>query len=423
MRRNAPTILLTNFHSQANAGDAALLQIAAGHLRAAFDSPRLIVAANYPAEAGLRRLGVEVAPSPGALAGCFEPASPWRQLSRLAAGLLAARPGRTGHAPPGWQPLLAAYTEADLVISCAGNPFFSMGRFGWPLLVSASALWLALRCQKPLYLLPQSLGPFRRPWEARLMSSLCRRARLVFVREPLSLRQAQGWGLPAARLRPAPDLAFDFPPAGAGEAAACLRRWGWSPHIPAAGVTALPRLTRALTAESLEAAYRALGIALGRLCGEHGVRLFFFPQSSGPTTAEDDRLAARRVMARLPPAASAVLIDEPLEPALLKACYGQMQRFIASRLHSGIFALGMGTPALFIGYLSKTRGVLESLGLQDWLVELEAACPERLSARIDALWQEGEAQRAALAGRLPLLAAEARCAASQIAEDFRGNKP
>ena len=61
---------------------------------------------------------------------------------------------------------------------------------------------------------------------------------------------------------------------------------------------------------------------------------------------------------------------------------------MAARLHAGSFALGMGTPTLFLGYLTKTQGVLETLGLTDWLLPVEQASCESSAARLDALWSQ-----------------------------------
>jgi polysaccharide pyruvyl transferase WcaK-like protein len=47
----------------------------------------------------------------------------------------------------------------------------------------------------------------------------------------------------------------------------------------------------------------------------------------------------------------------------LKACYGLMNLFIATRFHSGIFAMSGGVATLFIGYNPKTKGFLKAVGL------------------------------------------------------------
>jgi colanic acid/amylovoran biosynthesis protein len=407
----SPTVLLTNFHSLANAGDAALLEVTLKHLCTSFDEPRLILSCSYPAEKGLAQLVDEAVPSPAALAGSFSGRSPLLQAASLAWGLLLSR--THGRLSAGWQRLFSAYHQASLVLSLPGNQFFSMGRFGWPLLPSVASLWLAQRPARPLYILPQSLGPFQRRWEARLVRRLFQPARQVFVRDAVSLRLAQGWGLDT-KLTLAVDPTFDQQPAAQGEALAVLRRWGYDPLVPSLGVNVLPRMVRTLNARDLDSVRSALAAGLGRLAAQE-VRLFFFAQSRGPTPQEDDRLPARQVIAALPDPGAAVLVDEYLPPALLKACYGCMDAFVASRLHAGLFALGMGVPTLFIGYLTKTRGVLETLGGLDWLIPLEEINKTILTEKLSALWQQRAFRREVLLPRLQGLAEAARLPVRLIA--------
>jgi colanic acid/amylovoran biosynthesis protein len=177
-------------------------------------------------------------------------------------------------------------------------------------------------------------------------------------------------------------------------------------------------MVHTLSASDLEATRAALGFALGQLAAK-GVHLFFFAQSRGPTSQEDDRLPARQVMAALPDPGAAVLVDAVLPPALLKACYGCMDAFVASRLHAGLFAVGMGVPTLFIGYLTKTRGVLETLGELDWLIPLEEINESVLTNKLSILWQRRDAWREALLPRLPGLAESARLPVQRIAENFQ----
>ncbi len=395
--RSSPTILLLNFHSLQNAGDAGLLEASLAGLRRVFDQPRILVSSNYPAEAGFPRLEVEAVPSVGALLGSF----PGKKI-----------------APGGWQRLWRAYDEADLVIGCAGNPFFSMGRFGWPLLLSACSVGLALSWQKPLYILPQTLGPFYRKWEQALVRGLYRSARLVFVREPLSLRLAEGWNLPPGRLHLSPDLAFDLSPARAIEAQTILQAAGCPVGRACLGVVAIPRMVRTIPIGPLQASYGLIAQGLGQLAAEKELQLVFFGQSSGPTRREDDRLAARKIMACLPDRSIATLVDEELTPAQLMACYGQMEAVLAGRLHAGIFALGMGRPVFFIGYLTKTAGLVEMLGRPEWMLPLEQLDERSLWKGLAELWEQREIRSASLPSDLAMLKSQARQPMQMIAEDY-----
>ena len=393
----SPTILMLNFHSLQNAGDAGLLEASLAGLRRVFQQPRILVSSNYPAEAGFSRLGVEPVASVGALLGSHKG-------NKLPAG--------------GWRQLLKAYQQADLVIGCPGNTFFSMGRFGRPLLPSACSVGLALCWHKPLYILPQTLGPFNRKWEERLVRALYRSARLVFVREPISLRLARRWDLQPGRLQLAPDPAFDLSPASEAEAQAILQTAGCPAQGARLGVVVIPPMVRTIPNGPLQASYGLLARVLGGLAAQYNLKLVFFAQSRGPTAREDDRLAARKVIACLPNPSTAILLEDELTPAQLMACYGQMDAVLAGRMHAGIFALGMSKPVFFIGYLTKTAGLVEMLGRPDWMLPLEQLDERSLWKGLAELWEQREIRSARLQSDLAMLKSQARQPMQMIAEDY-----
>jgi colanic acid/amylovoran biosynthesis protein len=134
---------------------------------------------------------------------------------------------------------------------------------------------------------------------------------------------------------------------------------------------------------------------------------------------EDDRLAARAVLEKTTFAPGRVkLIEERLEPALLQACYGLMDLFIATRLHSGIFSLNMGVPTIFIGYLPKSRGVLEAVGLSDCLVELKSIDEEELFRKLEMAWLERDELSRRISRTLPGILADAVRPMQQIHQDY-----
>jgi hypothetical protein len=131
------TILLVNFHSACNTGDAALLESAISQLRSAFVEPRIVVSANYPDEPYLHSLGIHVLPSFGFLIGLNKKTA-WKQVSHailgsLICGLAAFFPGAWNrsarHFSQGWRMFIDSYHRADLVVNCPGNQFFTMGTF------------------------------------------------------------------------------------------------------------------------------------------------------------------------------------------------------------------------------------------------------------------------------------------------------
>lgn len=66
------------------------------------------------------------------------------------------------------------------------------------------------------------------------------------------------------------------------------------------------------------------------------------------------------------------VLEQDLSINELLALYNKLVLLIGTRLHSTIFALTMGTPAINIGYHgTKAKGVYRSIGLDDWQFDLE----------------------------------------------------
>jgi polysaccharide pyruvyl transferase WcaK-like protein len=177
-------------------------------------------------------------------------------------------------------------------------------------------------------------------------------------------------------------------------------------------------MVRTIPISRLEASYGLLAQALSRLAAQQKLLLVFFGQSTGPSPREDDRQAARKIIACLPDPSIATLVEDELTPAQLMACYGQMDALLAGRLHAGIFALGMGKPVLFIGYLTKTAGLVEMLGRAEWMLQLEELDERSLSKGLSDLWEEREKRSASVQSDLAKLKKQAQEPIQMIAEDY-----
>ena len=156
-------ILIINVHSCHNAGDAALLQAAIDQLQDSFPGVCLTVAANDLPSVASSELDVDLIRS---FMSLFGPTGTelqrWRvgKMMRviflsLIAGIWYRLSGRVlPRLPEDVRVLVDAYGRADLVVSCPGNIFFTLGRIGLPFLVSAYTVAYALLLAKPLYVMP-----------------------------------------------------------------------------------------------------------------------------------------------------------------------------------------------------------------------------------------------------------------------------
>jgi len=149
--------------------------------------------------------------------------------------------------------------------------------------------------------------------------------------------------------------------------------------------------------------YETAMVALIRhIIGQYGAQVALFAQCSGPTTNQDDRIVAARIAARLPEH-ELIRADVALPPELLKAAYHQLDALVATRMHSAIFAQSAGVPTLAIGYLHKSAGIMQQLGLSQHVLDIAEADEAGCIRHFDALWAERDAVRAHLATRIPAM--------------------
>jgi len=403
-------VLVLNAHSPKNAGDLAILQEVVATLRAAYPRAQLTVTMNDPDRDGLPS-GVRYVDSFMRWVVRIDQQGEWiwrKWLAPLYAGYLlcaACWYRLTGVRLLPRSPLrrgaLQAFYGADVVVVFGGGHLYARRRFN----IAFAWLWLGLvlapLMNKPLVFLPQSFGPLPGRLQRAMLRLLLQRSAFVAARElhSLGLLAAIGVRRPVLLL---PDMAFT----DAGAASEQLARLPELDALlatgdPLIGLTLMDWQTQNPRFAS-QARYEQAMLALMRHVASHGARIAVFAQCTGPTAGQDDRIIARRVTARahseqLP----VVFIDRALGPEQLRDAYSRLDALVATRMHSAIFALGSGVPCLAIGYLYKSLGIMELLGLQRFVLAIDTLDTPALIDGFDALWAERFDVRRRLAERIP----------------------
>jgi colanic acid/amylovoran biosynthesis protein len=426
-------ILVTNVHSARNAGDRALLEATLTELQAQFPGYKITIAMNDPRSYGPER-SVQVVSSfthwfqddTGAWRRWAMLAAPWLLLQSLVFALIWRWTRRRlpilGAAAQ--RRLLHAYADADLIVSCPGNFFFSGSGLGVPFLLAVAALAYGRLFGKPLYMMPQTIGPLRRRREQNTLRWLLQHVRVVLLRDEISAATVRAIGLRHPRCYVLPDIAFLY--RGDNDLALLAQAQAELGGLarPLIGVTVINWQGHDRHHARPEVYEAAVAAALRAFLQSHGGAAILFPQVCGPSEAEDDRPPGRRIAEQLCSAGlPAVALTTEATPAQLQTAYGQMDIFLGTRLHSNIFALTAGTPVLAIAYQSKTHGVMQMLGLGDWVIDIQQATPEAVTVAVEKLWQERAALRTHLQRTLPEIQRQARQATAWIRADFVGLRP
>jgi colanic acid/amylovoran biosynthesis protein len=388
-------ILIINLHSSRNAGDDVLTRVTVDLLSRNFPQARLTLAMNDPESyqgkgktvhsfmTFLKRPG---APNKNLFA------SIWYLWLSLMTVLLFRFSSKkfSGWASQSQKELLEAYFEADLVVSSAGNFLYSSGKFGIAFLIAIYTNVFAWIAGKPLYMMPQTIGPLNRRWERWLVRWLIRRMRVVFVRDAVTRDLLQSMGVWHERCRLVPDVAFHFK--GRKEPMKELESFGYdipSLNRPLMGVTLINWQAQNRLFTKQDVYETAVSNTIRAFIEKTNGTAILFSQVCGPTLAEDDRVAARRVYKSLADLGNHVIqIDNVLPSDLLKSAYGLMDIFMGTRLHSNIFAMSEGTPAIMIQYQYKTLGIAQMLSLSHWVIDINEISSEKLTQKLFELWDQ-----------------------------------
>jgi colanic acid/amylovoran biosynthesis protein len=421
-------ILLINVHSFHNAGDHALTQVAIQQLKSRFPDCQLTLIMDDPESfAGDEKVI-------GSFFTWLKTARKGQEPRWVLRNLLLLIPVSlvpiltfwlTGKpllllSPSKVRNLLTAYLSSDLIISAPGGFLYHSGK-GITLLISAYTIALGWLAGKPIYVLPQSIGPFIHKWECQIIRWVLSPVRKIMVREEISLRELMNCQIPLECCHLLPDLAFAFRGATEASAVEWLENQGidLDADRPILGVTVI-NWGAQNSSFNLQSQYEtALADASCYFLNNYGGRIVFIPQVWGPSPSNDDRIPTRRIIEMLPITFTNILyIDQPPAPNLLKAIYGQLDFFIGTRMHSNIFALSQYVPTIAIGYQHKTLGITKMLGIDQWTIEIQQISGQILKEKIDDLFDSQETVRRHLIDTIPILVQQSERAGEIIESDY-----
>jgi polysaccharide pyruvyl transferase WcaK-like protein len=258
---------------------------------------------------------------------------------------------------------LRRIAAAELVVSRGGYVFVDRRGFGGLLALwhTAFPIIYASRLGIPTVVFSSSIGPFRDRKSRMLNGWILRRATLVLARDPRSYRRALDLGVPFDRVREVPDSVFALDPPTVEQCRDAARRHALEGAVGVVTVRALvPAHERTRFLDRLAEALR-IAIAEGLVD-----RIAVVDQMSGGEARDSADLLARL------PDDRARLISGDLSPSELMSLYSSVRFVVGCRLHSTIFAMIAGTPAVVVSLTEeKADGIFESLGLGHFVVQAD----------------------------------------------------
>jgi len=279
-------------------------------------------------------------------------------------------------------PWIAALEEMTFVGDIRGGDSFS-DIYGWRrFLTGFLASWTVVLIKGGLVHFPQTYGPYQRWWTRRLARYLLRRSPWIAARDCESQRLAQEMVGPGREVWLSPDVAFALearlparletePPLASGQhPLACEQPRPIGLNVN--GLMYNGGYTRA-NMFGLKLDYAGmLPRLVEALLQRHAGELWLIPHTYAPSeSVESDPEGCRRVRDALPAEirSRVRIVTGEYDCHEIKGVIGRCEFFVGSRMHACIAALSQGIPTVGIAYSRKFRGVFDSVGMGDWVVD------------------------------------------------------
>lgn len=266
---------------------------------------------------------------------------------------------------------LAAIRDSDLVIWRGGPlPAAPRATFNPGLYATAFPLLYARREGVAYGFAPQSVGPLRSAESRRLVATLVKDSRFVFVRDrPSALLLAQ-CGADRDRLVTMLDSAFWVEPRSSPRLEGLLARAGVDTGFLAVTVRGMFPMAE------WTPYHQELARAIDRVVPSVYPRAIIVANTYSDQGL-DDRPAMRDLYRHIRHRDAVTLMMEDLAPDELAALYGRARLLVGTRLHSVALALAAGTPSVAVAYAPKTWGLMELLGLEAYTIDQRAFHADR----------------------------------------------
>lgn len=306
--------------------------------------------------------------------------------------------------------LLQAYSNADIVIACGGG--YLNGQ-GWGIVLVLYNIFLAKFLGKPVMLFPQSIGPFlNNPANSLIYKPIARfvlnRVDLITLREPISKQVLEQLGVTKPPIYVTADTAFLLNVPGRAKARKILARENLLQEAerPFIGVTLLHPYWRYPGVKDSEVKHeeykKALAQTLDYSIAHFDATAVFIPVNKKglfgyerPLIDEIVKLMEHRHRVKI--------VNEEYTPEELKALIAKMDMLVGTRLHPNIWAASAGVPSVSIMYEPKAKGMMQMIGQDEFVIDINTITPEQLISSVNKLWDDKDEIKISLENKMGVL--------------------
>lgn len=269
--------------------------------------------------------------------------------------------------------------ESDIIVVCGGG---FLGGKKFDSLMHLFQIYANTKIGKPVIVMGTSIEPIKSRIIKHFTESILKKVDYIYAREKITYDYLNTF-LTQDKFTMIPDMAFmledvekesdlikEFKEKNDVTFGITVRKWSF-PNIDISSDLAMENYMNAITDFMI------------KFIKEKNAGFVFIPQVI--VEYADDTDIARRIKDKLPDEYKEkfLILDNDLSPIEIKTLIYNMDFFIGTRMHSNIFATSMRIPTVAIAYEKKTNGIMETVGLQDYIVEMDEITSDCLIGKIE----------------------------------------
>ena len=261
---------------------------------------------------------------------------------------------------------LQVLDESDIIIVCGG------GFLGGKKLESLMHLYqidMNTKFNKPVFVMGTSIEPIKNKVIKYYTEKVLKKVDFVYAREEITEKYLNTF-LPNEKHMQIPDMAFML-----GE------KYGNVPFLDVIkkqgkiliGITVRKwNFPNSIDPENSRKKYKnELVKFIENTIEKYNAVFIFIPQVIVDYASDVDIAKEIKQELKNKYQSSFIIREDDWTPVQIKNVIGQLDFFVGTRMHSNIFATSMKIPTLAIAYEKKTNGIMKSVGLENYVEEID----------------------------------------------------
>lgn len=273
---------------------------------------------------------------------------------------------------------LQVLDESDIIIVCGG------GFLGGKKLESLMHLYqidMNTKFNKPVFVMGTSIEPIKNKVIKYYTEKVLKKVDFVYAREEITEKYLNTF-LPNEKHMQIPDMAFML-----GE------KYGNVPFLDVIkkkgkiliGITVRKwNFPNSIDPENSRKKYKnELVKFIENTIEKYNAVFIFIPQVIVDYASDVDIAKEIKQELKNKYQSSFIIREDDWTPVQIKNVIGQLDFFVGTRMHSNIFATSMKIPTLAIAYEKKTNGIMKSVGLENYVEEIDEITSESLTRKFE----------------------------------------